>query len=88
MAMRSCYFGHYLLVACALAELVAEMEVEAFVVDIANASHADDAGVLNPLIKRYHAGLIALRLFASPPVRVRTSQKSCPGLQEGVCKGP
>ena len=50
------------------------MEVEAFVVDAANAAHADDAGILNPLIKRYEAGLCAQRIFASPAVRVGPAQ--------------
>lgn len=55
------------------AELIAEMEVEAFVVDIPLAAHADDAGILNPLIKRFHEGLCAQRIFASPAVRVSDS---------------
>ncbi|KAK9804624.1 hypothetical protein WJX73_000016 [Symbiochloris irregularis] len=50
-------------------KLVAEMEVEAFVVDVPLAAHADDAGILNPLIKRFHEGLCAQRIFASPAVR-------------------
>lgn len=47
------------------------MEVECFVVDAPLAAHADDAGILNPLIKRCHEGLCAQRIFASPAVRVR-----------------
>ena len=54
----------------ACAGLVAEMEVEAFVIDAPHAADADDQGILNPLIKRYQAGLCAQRIFSSPAVRV------------------
>lgn len=54
----------------ACAENTAPMEVEAFVVNVRNAVHADDAGILNPLIKRQQAGLVAQRIFSSPAVKV------------------
>ena len=56
--------------ACALADNTAPMEVEAFVVNVRNAVHADDEGILNPLIKRQQAGLVAQRVFSSPAVKV------------------
>ena len=48
---------------------VGEVEVEAHVVTIRNAAAADDAGLLNPLLKRWKDETCSQMVFGLPAVR-------------------
>ena len=46
------------------------MEVEAYVVDVENAAHADEAGLINPLLHCYQDCVFNVNVWALPAVQV------------------
>ena len=45
-------------------------EVDAYVVTIPHAAEADDAGLVNPLLKRFMDGVCGIKVFAFPATKV------------------
>ena len=52
-------------------------EVDAYVVDIPHAADADDAGIINPLLKRYLDHICGIKVFGHLAVKVEPSS-FCP----------